>query len=92
MDFMFVFWRQGGKGIAKIGIITAATDSPHENFLYYQNVFVTKYGALSTTWIPVFANDTTNKFDPSVAAVVTKQTGFFFGGGDPYRISQRYAH
>jgi len=75
----------GGKGVAKIGIFCTASATPEDSGAYYVDMFVNVYGAASATYIPVTENSN-NADDPTIAALVRQQTGFFFGGGDQERV------
>ncbi|XP_048249837.1 cyanophycinase-like [Haliotis rufescens] len=46
----------GGKGIAKLGIINAASADPADSYNYYHDLFTKTYGALETNFIPVTIN------------------------------------
>lgn len=79
------FTYQGGRGVAKIGIINAASLDPVGGYNYYRDLFL-KYGALEATRIPIDVNHTSANADPKVVSLIRQQTGFFFGGGDQQRI------
>lgn len=76
---------QGGRGVAKIGIINAASLDPVGGYQYYRDVFL-KYGALEANRIPIDVNHTSANADPKVVSLIRQQTGFFFGGGDQQRV------
>ena len=78
---------QGGKGVAKIGIINAASADPQGGYIFYRDMFL-RYGALEANRIPIDLNHTYNNRNHSVIVQISQQTGFFFGGGDQYRIIQ----
>lgn len=78
---------QGGRGVAKIGIINAASASPLDGYKFYRDIFL-RYGALEANRIPVDLNHTSNNHNDSVIKLINNQTGFFFGGGDQYRVIQ----
>ncbi|XP_062601136.1 cyanophycinase-like [Saccostrea cucullata] len=75
----------GGRGVAKIGIINAASLDPVGGYQYYRDLFL-KFGALEANRIPIDVNHTHANADPQVVSLVREQTGFFFGGGDQQRI------
>ncbi|XP_011440861.3 cyanophycinase [Magallana gigas] len=75
----------GGRGVAKIGIINAASLDPVGGYQYYRDVFL-KYGALEANRIPIDVNHTSANADPKVVSLIRQQTGFFFGGGDQQRV------
>ena len=90
----------GGRGIAKIGIITAASipesqdpnagtataSNSKANGQYYANLFKTTYGALDAQWIPIDLDQIGNNASPTVVNQINGMTGFFFGGGDQSRL------
>jgi cyanophycinase len=90
----------GGAGVAKIGIITAASipesqdpnagtanaSNARANGLYYANLFKTTYGALDAQWIPIDLDTINNNASSSVVNQLNGMTGFFFGGGDQSRL------
>jgi cyanophycinase len=90
----------GGTGVAKIGIITAASipesQDPNKgtatasnakaNGLYYANLFKTTYGALDAQWIPIDLDQISNNSSQTVVNQLNGMTGFFFGGGDQSRL------
>ena len=75
----------GGAGVARIGIVTAASSSPFDSADFYETIFA-QYGAVETYWIPVWMGNPGAALDPSVVVEVERMTGFFFGGGDQSRI------
>ncbi len=48
----FLLFMQGGVGVAKIGIVVAASATPLDSAYFYKRLFEQKYGA-SATWIPI---------------------------------------
>jgi cyanophycinase len=90
----------GGTGVAKIGIITAASvpesqdpnrgtataSNAKANGLYYANLFKTTYGALDAQWIPIDLDQIANNSSQAVVNQLNGMTGFFFGGGDQSRL------
>ncbi len=91
--------RAGGPGVARIGIITAASIPESEdpdagtsaasnsraNGEYYANLFI-QYGAADAQWIPIDLDHISNNADPAVISQINSMTGFFFGGGDQTRL------
>ncbi|CAH1272462.1 Hypp4856 [Branchiostoma lanceolatum] len=81
----------GGRGNAKIGLVTAANLNPENSAQYYQDMFQGRYGAVEATWIPIDIYRKENNSDPEVVALINGMTGFFFGGGDQiYVIESLY--
>ena len=78
---------QGGRGVAKIGIINAASADPLGGYSFYKSIFLC-YGAKEVNRIPIDLNHTSNSYSDNVVNLIYQQTGFFFGGGDQYRIIQ----
>jgi len=92
----------GGRGAAKIGIITAASipesQDPNAgkpsaanskaNGAYYANLFKTTYGALDAQWIPIDLDNIANNSSQTVVNQINAMTGFFIGGGDQSRLVQ----
>jgi cyanophycinase len=90
----------GGRGRAKIGIITGASepeawdrlaDDPvnarnaRTDALYYKELFI-EASASDASFIPLDLDHIHNNSSPEVVQLVEEQTGFFFGGGDPSRL------
>ena len=59
----------GGVGVAKIGIITAASADPQDSADFYEDIFA-QYGAMETYWIPVQESNLGAAFDPAVVQKV----------------------
>ncbi|KAL3863804.1 hypothetical protein ACJMK2_005536 [Sinanodonta woodiana] len=78
----------GGRGAAKIGLIHASSADPQDSANFYRDIFVNKYGAAEANFIPIDLNHTSANSDPNVIQLIKRQTGFFFGGGDQYRVTQ----
>ena len=76
---------QGGAGVARMGVVTAASATPVDSAVYYNQMF-TQYGAQEVYWIPVHEDNKEANSDPEVVARIQDMTGFFFGGGDQLRI------
>ncbi|KAJ8311278.1 hypothetical protein KUTeg_011173 [Tegillarca granosa] len=72
-----------------MGIINAASTEPLDGYKYYHDLFL-KYGVLSATRIPIDVNRTSAAHDQNVVRLIKQQTGFFFGGGDQYRVVQTF--
>ncbi|EWT02078.1 cyanophycinase [Intrasporangium oryzae NRRL B-24470] len=93
--------RRAGGATAHIGVITAASvpksqdpdvgtkwESNSEfNGAFYSDL-LEKYGAGDAEYIPVDLDHIAAADDPALAAKVRSMTGFFFGGGDQYRLVQ----
>lgn len=92
----------GGRGVAKIGIITAASIPPSQdpdagtsnasnseaNAAYYANLFKTTYGAADAQFIPIDLDKIANNSSQTVVNQINSMTGFFIGGGDQSRLVQ----
>ena len=76
---------QGGVGVARMGIVTAASADPEDSAIFYDEIF-RSYGAADVYWIPVHEGNTDANMDPDVVANIQTMTGFFFGGGDQRRV------
>lgn len=90
----------GGKGVARIGIITTASIPVSQDPLagtpqavnsvadakFYANLLLNKYGAAAAEWIPIDLDHLRNNSSPAVIKQINSMTGFFFGGGDQSRI------
>ena len=95
----------GGKGLAKIGVITAASSSPYDvppderdscsasnykaNGDYYVKAFK-KFGAAEAKRIRIDIDHISDKNTREVAQQVKSMTGFFFGGGDQSRLIKSF--
>ncbi|MGL5819581.1 MAG: cyanophycinase [Phycicoccus sp.] len=91
--------RAGGEG-ARIGVVTAASLPESEdpdagtpdasnsvaNGEFYVGL-LESYGA-DADWVPVDLDRVANADDPALARTVRGYDGFFFGGGDQYRLVQ----
>ncbi|XP_019619663.1 PREDICTED: uncharacterized protein LOC109466391 [Branchiostoma belcheri] len=80
----------GGRGNAKIGLVTAANLDPENSARYYKDMFQGRYGAAEATWIPVDIYRKENNSDPEVVALINGMTGFFFGGGDQIHVIESF--
>jgi cyanophycinase len=90
----------GGRGVAKIGVITAASlpesqdpdrgtataSNSRANGQYYANLLKNTYGALDAQWIPIDLDNISNNASAAVVNQINGMTGFFFGGGDQSRL------
>ncbi|HZU68492.1 MAG TPA: cyanophycinase [Ktedonobacteraceae bacterium] len=76
----------GGKGVARIGIITAASFTPRKDGQFYVDLFLKHYGVADAEWIPIDRAHLNNTKSPKVIAQINSMTGFFFGGGDQSRL------
>ncbi|MFJ9352511.1 cyanophycinase [Streptomyces sp. NPDC101237] len=98
--------RAGGKGHARIGVLTAASvpesQDPNAgdpakcsnsvcNGTYYADLF-RRHGAASAEWVPVDLDHVAEADSDRVVAQVNNMTGFFFGGGDQYRYVTSLLH
>ncbi|KAL3863803.1 hypothetical protein ACJMK2_005535 [Sinanodonta woodiana] len=80
----------GGRGVAKIGLIHAASADPQDSANFYHDIFIKRYGAAEANLIPIDINHISANSDPNVIQLIRQQTGFFFGGGDQYRVTQSF--
>ncbi|XP_035687664.1 cyanophycinase-like [Branchiostoma floridae] len=80
----------GGRGHAKIGLVTAANINPENSAQYYNEMFQGRYGAAEATWIPIDIYRKENNSDPEVVALINGMTGFFFGGGDQIHVIESF--
>ncbi|KAL4236965.1 hypothetical protein ACF0H5_005349 [Mactra antiquata] len=80
----------GGPGVAKIGIINAASADPVSSYQFYRDIFINDYGVLEANRIPIDLNHTSNVADQATIDLIYSQTGFFFGGGDQARVIQSF--
>ncbi|XP_076436143.1 cyanophycinase-like [Babylonia areolata] len=76
----------GGKGQARIGIVTAASADPDGSYQYYSNIFRYRYGVASTLQVNASVFDRAVASDPQLVSQVRTLTGFFFAGGDQSRV------
>ncbi|MEV3928428.1 MULTISPECIES: cyanophycinase [unclassified Streptomyces] len=98
--------RAGGKGHARIGVLTAASvpesQDPHAgdpatcsnsacNGAYYADLF-TRHGAADAQWIPVDIEHVAAADSDRLVEQINGMTGFFFGGGDQYRYVTSLMH
>nr|XP_032813801.1 cyanophycinase-like [Petromyzon marinus] len=76
----------GGVGVARIGIVVAASGDPADSASFYTDLFVRVYGAREAVVIPIDLGQLHNNEDPAVVALIQGLGGFFFGGGDQARV------
>ena len=83
----------GGKGVAKFGVVSAASGNPccdiDSSFTYYSTQLYS-YGALEVNYIPITIDSTDNNMNPAVVNKIKSMTGFMFGGGDQSRIIESF--
>ncbi len=80
---------QGGPGIARLGIVTAASADPEDSRAYYFDLFLSR-GAEEVYWVPVHEGNMDANSDPEVVDNINRMTGFFFGGGSQRRITNSW--
>lgn len=83
----------GGKGIAKFGVVSAASGDPccdKDSSFYYYSEQLLSYGALEVNYIPITVDSTENNMSPIVADKIKAMSGFMFGGGDQSRIIESF--
>jgi cyanophycinase len=91
----------GGKGVAKIGVITAASALPKDdpnandpdkcsnsvcNGIFYKNIIKNNFGAADAPWIPVDLDHIAAASQQSTVDLINQMSGFFIGGGDQSRL------
>jgi len=79
----------GGVGVARVGIVTAASFDPLDSAEYYEEMLLL-YGAAETYWIPVHEANRPANSDPTVVSEIRRMTGFIFGGGDQSRVTNSF--
>jgi len=79
----------GGVGVARVGIVTAASFDPLDSAEYYEEMLLL-YGAAETYWIPVHEANKPANSDPTVVSNIRRMTGFMFGGGDQSRVTNSF--
>ncbi|XP_061407642.1 cyanophycinase-like [Lethenteron reissneri] len=82
----------GGVGVARIGIVVAASGDPADSASFYTDLFVRVYGAREAVVIPIDLGQVHNNEDPAVVALIQGLGGFFFGGGDQARVIEAFFH
>jgi cyanophycinase len=77
----------GGAGVARIGVVAAASTDPESEFSYYGGL-LKAHGAAFVYPIPILDTPAgrANNSDPGVVAVLRTLTGVFQGGGDQMKI------
>ena len=79
---------QGGADKAALAVITAASPtSPEDSANTIINDF-RSYGVTDITWIPVHINNKEVAWDPEWVAEARRMTGFYFGGGQQWRVME----
>ncbi|XP_032777147.1 cyanophycinase isoform X2 [Daphnia magna] len=86
----YFFWNRlilfaGGRGQAKIGVITAARDDPEEASKELKTILM-NHGARQVTWIPVSGSLEDSANNETVAAMIMKQSAIFIDDGDVHRL------
>ena len=75
----------GGRGVARIGVVTAGSEDPKSCGKYYEEIF-TMYGAKTVYWIPVQEADPGAAHSVEVVENILSLGGIFFAGGEVSRI------
>ena len=75
----------GGKGSARIAVVTSANANAESSGQYYKDMFK-RYGAATVYWVPVQEADPGAGQSSEVVGNILTMGGIFFGGGDPWRI------
>ena len=75
----------GGLDNARIGVVTAANESPESSGEYYVKIFKI-YGAKTVYWVPVQEADPGAAHSDEVVENILTMGGIFFGGGEVWRI------
>jgi len=65
----------------RIGIITAASDTPEDGAVFYTDQFKS-LGVKNVEWVPIDKRHIGNNSNPMVLERISQMTGIFFGGGD----------
>ena len=81
-------WMQGGRDLARIGVIPTAANNPPNSGMNIVNNFINAYGVNAT-----YINITTtsgNANDAALAALVGQMTGIFIVGGEQLRLTCTY--
>nr|CAH0104006.1 unnamed protein product [Daphnia galeata] len=86
----YFFWNRlilfaGGRGQAKIGVITAARDDPEEASKELKNILM-NHGARQVTWIPVSGSVEGSANNETIAGMIVKQSAIFIDDGDVHRL------
>lgn len=84
------FWEQlvrfaGGKGYAKIGVITAGRDDPEDAAEKLKTILM-DHGARQVTWLAVSAAVEDSANNETIAASVMKQSAVFIDDGDVHKL------
>lgn len=75
----------GGKGQAKIGVITAGREDPEEAYKELKTIFMS-HGARHVTWIAVSGSVEESGNNETLAGMVMKQSAIFIDDGDVHRL------
>lgn len=75
----------GGKGYAKIGVITAGRDNPEEAADSLKTILM-NHGARQVTWLAASAAVEDSANNETIAAMVMKQSAIFIDDGDVHRL------
>ncbi|XP_072046608.1 cyanophycinase-like [Amphiura filiformis] len=81
----------GGVGVARFGVVCAASGDPPDSAAYYIDL-LKQYGAASADWIQIDESRKENNEDPATIDLILSQTGFFFSGGDQARVITSFYH
>ena len=72
----------------RIGIISAASDTPSETAKSYANMFESNYNITDIIWIPITTDNLEIAFDQRNIELIYLMTGLFFTGGDQTRLNK----
>merc|ERR1711970_1449569 len=75
----------GGKGSARIALVTSANANAESSGQYYIYMFM-RYGAATVYWVPVQESDPGAAQSNEAVGNILTMGGIFFGGGEPWRI------
>nr|KAG5693693.1 hypothetical protein BaRGS_008335 [Batillaria attramentaria] len=78
----------GGKGQARIGIVTSASGDPNDSIQYNTDILVNRYGAAAAVHVNVSIWDSSFATSPTLVSQIRTLTGFYFSGGDQSRVVQ----
>ena len=82
-------WMQGGRDLARIGVIPTAADNPPSSGMTIVNNFISTFG-VDATYINITATSG-NADDAELAALVGQMTGIFMLGGEQLRLTCTFA-
>ena len=80
---------QGGRGVARVGILTAASSQPVSQGREYKALFES-YGVAEAYWIPIHENNKGAAMEKEVVENIKRMTGFFFGGGAVQKYIEKW--